>query len=102
MERASWNDPANIYPDAFYREWLLFRVDAWSAISYVETQLTFVKTMNYEQGRNLLLEILDNLDKKEEQEQHRQNELLRLNGISQQQQQPPSSSTIDWADWAVV
>ena len=100
MEREAWGDAAQVYPDGFNKVWLLARVDEWSELSYVFQQLTYVPTMTYDQGRALVMKILDNKRKAMEIEQHRKNELLRITGIPLQTQlslpsQPPPPPLLD-------
>ena len=50
-ERIRWNDPTQLYSDAFYKNWLLLRMENWDKLDFERNIIECSKTLTFAQAK---------------------------------------------------
>ena len=60
-ERTEWRDPRQIYPDSFYKQWLILRMKDWPPLSYERNVMIGDDTMTFAESVIRLLRVVKQL-----------------------------------------
>ena len=73
MEREGWDDVAQLYPETFYKTWLISRMKNWDVLAHVKSAFEEDDTLTCAQMRVKLMKKMS----REKEEQHNMSNKLR-------------------------
>ena len=63
-ERNGWNDPTQVYTDAFYRNWLLLRMEDWSKLDFERNIIIGTPAMTFAVAKARVLTVIKSIQDK--------------------------------------
>ena len=57
QERASWNNPDQLYPDSFYRTWLLKRIADWKLLQGIWSGMKLDDDVSFAAGKDAVIKM---------------------------------------------
>lgn len=74
QEKRSWSRNDQLYPDLFYRDWIIARLGDWNEMAYIKNVIVTNKAINLDRAKDMVMTVIETLEKQENLNKFRKKE----------------------------